>query len=159
MYKYKCMNPIAKIGLNNFSDEYQTVDNVDDAEGILVRSANMLEMEFSDNLLAIARAGAGVNNIPLDRCAEKGIVVFNTPGANANGVKEMVLAAMLIASRDIIGGMRSSERSLVSSDLALSVSELRMPQDSLVWMFTDTILIFQSMLHGDFHLMLSTLQT
>ena len=104
MYKYKCMNPIAKIGLNNFSDEYQTVDNVDDAEGILVRSANMLEMEFSDNLLAIARAGAGVNNIPLDRCAEKGIVVFNTPGANANGVKEMVLAAMLIASRDIIGG-------------------------------------------------------
>ncbi len=104
MYKYKCMNPIAKIGLNNFSDEYQAVDNVDEAEGILVRSANMLEMEFSENLLAIARAGAGVNNIPLDRCAEKGIVVFNTPGANANGVKEMVLAAMLIASRDIIGG-------------------------------------------------------
>ncbi|WP_026651307.1 phosphoglycerate dehydrogenase [Butyrivibrio proteoclasticus] len=104
MYKYKCMNPIAKIGLNNFTDEYQAVDNVDDAEGILVRSANMLEMEFSDNLLAIARAGAGVNNIPLDRCAEQGIVVFNTPGANANGVKEMVLAAMLIASRDIIGG-------------------------------------------------------
>ncbi len=104
MYKYKCMNPIAKIGLNNFTDEYVAVDNVDEAEGILVRSANMLEMEFSENLLAIARAGAGVNNIPLDRCAEKGIVVFNTPGANANGVKEMVLAAMLIASRDIIGG-------------------------------------------------------
>ena len=104
MYKYKCMNPIAKIGLNNFTDQYTAVDNVDDADGILVRSANMLEMEFSDNLLAIARAGAGVNNIPLDRCAEKGIVVFNTPGANANGVKEMVLAAMLIASRDIIGG-------------------------------------------------------
>jgi D-3-phosphoglycerate dehydrogenase len=98
------MNPIAKIGLNNFTDEYVAVDNVDEAEGILVRSANMLEMEFSENLLAIARAGAGVNNIPLDRCAEKGIVVFNTPGANANGVKEMVLAAMLIASRDIIGG-------------------------------------------------------
>ena len=104
MYKYKCLNPIAKIGLNNFSDQYQAVDNVDDAEGILVRSANMLEMEFTDNLLAIARAGAGVNNIPLDRCAEQGIVVFNTPGANANGVKEMVLAAMLLASRDIIGG-------------------------------------------------------
>ncbi len=104
MYKYKCLNPIAKIGLNNFTDKYEAVDNVDDAEGILVRSANMLEMEFSDNLLAIARAGAGVNNIPLDRCAEEGIVVFNTPGANANGVKEMVLAAMLIASRDIIGG-------------------------------------------------------
>ena len=104
MFKYKCLNPIAKIGLNNFTDKYSVVDNVDDADGILVRSANMLEMEFSKNLLAIARAGAGVNNIPCDKCAEQGIVVFNTPGANANGVKEMVLAAMLIASRDIIGG-------------------------------------------------------
>ena len=105
MFKYKCLNPIAKIGLNNFNGgNFEAVDNVDDADGILVRSANMLEMEFSKNLLAIARAGAGVNNIPLDRCAEQGIVVFNTPGANANGVKEMVLAAMLIASRDIIGG-------------------------------------------------------
>ena len=104
MFKYKCLNPIAKIGLNNFNENYSAVDNVDDADGILVRSANMLEMEFSKNLLAIARAGAGVNNIPCDKCAEQGIVVFNTPGANANGVKEMVLAAMLIASRDIIGG-------------------------------------------------------
>jgi D-3-phosphoglycerate dehydrogenase len=104
MFKYKCLNPIAKIGLNNFNEKYETVDNVDDAEGILVRSANMLEMDFSDNLLAIARAGAGVNNIPLEKCSQQGIVVFNTPGANANGVKEMVLAAMLIASRDIIGG-------------------------------------------------------
>ncbi len=118
MHKYKCMNPIAKIGLNNFTDEYQTVDNVDDAEGILVRSANMLEMEFSDNLLAIARAGAGVNNIPLDRCAEKGIVVFNTPGANANGVKEMVLAAMLIASRDIIGGTEWVKANAGDPDIA-----------------------------------------
>ena len=118
MYKYKSMNPIAKIGLNNFTDEYQTVDNVDDAEGILVRSANMLEMEFSDNLLAIARAGAGVNNIPLDRCAEKGIVVFNTPGANANGVKEMVLAAMLIASRDIIGGTEWVKANAGDPDIA-----------------------------------------
>ena len=104
MFKYKCLNPIAKIGLNNFNENYSAVDNVDDADGILVRSANMQEMEFSKNLLAIARAGAGVNNIPCDKCAEQGIVVFNTPGANANGVKEMVLAAMLIASRDIIGG-------------------------------------------------------
>ena len=118
MYKYKCMNPIAKIGLNNFTNEYQTVDNVDDAEGILVRSANMLEMEFSDNLLAIARAGAGVNNIPLDKCAEKGIVVFNTPGANANGVKEMVLAAMLIASRDIIGGTEWVKANAGDPDIA-----------------------------------------
>lgn len=104
MYKYKCLNPIAKIGLNNFNANYKAVDNVEEAEGILVRSANMLEMDFSENLLAVARAGAGVNNIPLDRCTQKGIVVFNTPGANANGVKEMVLAAMLLASRDIIGG-------------------------------------------------------
>ena len=105
MFQYKCMNPIAKVGLNNFTDQYTAVDNVDDADGILVRSANMNEMEFSDKLIAIARAGAGVNNIPIERCAEEGIVVFNTPGANANGVKEMVIAAMLIASRDIIGGV------------------------------------------------------
>ncbi len=118
MYKYKCMNPIAKIGLNNFTDQYEAVDNVDDADGILVRSANMLEMEFSDNLLAIARAGAGVNNIPTDDCAKKGIVVFNTPGANANGVKEMVLAAMLIASRDIIGGTEWVKANAGDPDIA-----------------------------------------
>ena len=118
MYKYKCLNPIAKIGLNNFNDLYEAVDNVDDADGILVRSANMLEMEFSDKLLAIARAGAGVNNIPLDRCAEQGIAVFNTPGANANGVKEMVLAAMLIASRDIIGGTEWVKANAGDPDIA-----------------------------------------
>ena len=105
MYKYKCLNPIAKIGLNNFTENFEATDNVDDADGILVRSAVMHDMDFSDNLLCIARAGAGVNNIPLDKCAQKGIVVFNTPGANANGVKEMVIAAMLLASRDIIGGV------------------------------------------------------
>ncbi len=104
-YTYKCLNPIAKIGLKNFNENFKEVDDVSEADGILVRSANMLEMDFSDQLLAIARAGAGVNNIPLDRCAEQGIVVFNTPGANANGVKEMVLASMLLASRDIIGGV------------------------------------------------------
>ena len=118
MYKYKCMNPIAKIGLNNFTDMYEAVDNVDDADGILVRSANMLEMDFSDNLLAIARAGAGVNNIPIDKCAGKGIVVFNTPGANANGVKEMVLAAMLLASRDIIGGTEWVKANAGDPDIA-----------------------------------------
>ncbi|WP_029232066.1 phosphoglycerate dehydrogenase [Butyrivibrio sp. VCB2006] len=118
MYKYKCMNPIAKIGLNNFTDQYEAVDNIDEAEGVLVRSANMLEMEFSDKLLAIARAGAGVNNIPLDKCAKQGIVVFNTPGANANGVKEMVLAAMLIASRDIIGGTEWVKANAGDPDIA-----------------------------------------
>ena len=105
MYKYHCLNPIADIGLNQFDDEYITVANMEDADAVLVRSAVMHEMEFNDNLKVIARAGAGVNNIPLDRCAEEGIVVFNTPGANANGVKEMVIAGLLLASRDIVGGI------------------------------------------------------
>jgi len=104
-YKYTCLNPIADVGLNIFSDEYEKTDNVNDADVILVRSAGMHDMEFSSNLKAIARAGAGVNNIPLDKCAEQGIVVFNTPGANANGVKELVIAGLLLASRDIVGGI------------------------------------------------------
>ena len=118
MYLYKCLNPIARVGLNNFSDLYQATDDVDQADGILVRSANMLEMEFSDKLLAIARAGAGVNNIPVDRCAKDGIVVFNTPGANANGVKEMVLAAMLLASRDVVGGIEWVRKNAGDPDIA-----------------------------------------
>ena len=105
MYQYHCLNPIAAIGLNNFSADYTKTENAADAEAFLVRSAVMHDMEFSDKLLCVARAGAGVNNIPLDRCAEKGIVVFNTPGANANGVKELAIAGMLMASRDIVGGI------------------------------------------------------
>jgi D-3-phosphoglycerate dehydrogenase / 2-oxoglutarate reductase len=105
MYKYNCLNPIANVGLDGFSENYKKTDDVNDAECILVRSAAMHDMEFSDSLLAVARAGAGVNNIPLDKCADKGIVVFNTPGANANGVKELVIAGMLLASRDILGGI------------------------------------------------------
>ena len=105
MFQYYCLNPISKVGLEKFSDSYAKTETVEEAEGILVRSAAMHDMEFSDKLLCVARAGAGVNNIPLDRCAEKGIVVFNTPGANANGVKELVFAGMLLASRDIIGGI------------------------------------------------------
>ena len=105
MYRYKCLNPIAAIGLDKFNDNYKATENVEEADAILVRSAQMHEMELPKNLLAVARAGAGVNNIPLDRCAEQGIVVFNTPGANANGVKELVLAGMLLASRDIVGGI------------------------------------------------------
>ncbi len=103
--KVNCLNPIAKCGLDLLDDNYEMVDDAAQAEAILVRSASMHEMELSDDLVAVARAGAGVNNIPLDRCAEKGIVVFNTPGANANGVKELVVAAMLLASRDIVGGI------------------------------------------------------
>ncbi len=103
--KYNCLNPIAEIGLNIFTEQYEKVEDRNDADVILVRSASMHEMEFGNNLKAIARAGAGVNNIPLDKCAEEGIVVFNTPGANANGVKELVIAGLMLASRDIIGGV------------------------------------------------------
>jgi len=103
--KYNCLNPIAEIGLNIFTDQYEKVADINESDVILVRSAAMHDMEFSDNLKAIARAGAGVNNIPLEKCAEQGIVVFNTPGANANGVKELVIAGLMLASRDIIGGV------------------------------------------------------
>lgn len=106
MFRYNCLNPISNIGLKRFTDGYQKTDDITNAEGVLVRSASMHEMELPDSLLAVARAGAGVNNIPLEKCAEQGIVVFNTPGANANGVKELVLAGMLLASRDIVGGIK-----------------------------------------------------
>ncbi len=105
MFKYHCLNPIAKVGLDNFNNRYIKTENVNEADGILVRSASMHDMELPEKLLAVARAGAGVNNIPLDKCAEKGIVVFNTPGANANGVKELVFAGMFLAARDITGGI------------------------------------------------------
>ena len=104
-YKFACLNNISPIGLKNFTNKYEQVSDIEEANGILVRSASMHDMEFSDSVYAIARAGAGVNNIPLQKCAEKGIVVFNTPGANANGVKELVFAGMLLAARDIAGGV------------------------------------------------------
>lgn len=106
MYKYNCLNPIANVGVTRFTNKYEVTTQVEEADAILVRSADMQDFEFSKELKVIARAGAGVNNIPLDRAAEEGIVVFNTPGANANGVKELVLAGMLLASRDIIGGIQ-----------------------------------------------------
>ena len=105
MYNYTCLNPIAGVGLNLFSEDYNKVEDIKDADAALVRSAAMHDMELGDKVLAVARAGAGVNNIPLDKCAEQGVVVFNTPGANANGVKELVFAGMLYASRDIVGGI------------------------------------------------------
>ena len=105
MFKYHCLNNISKAGLEKFSALYEETADIGEAHGILVRSAKMHDMEFSENLLAIARAGAGVNNIPLDRCAKEGIVVFNTPGANANAVKELVFTGMLLASRDIVEGV------------------------------------------------------
>ena len=105
MFQYTCLNPIAGVGLDLLTDDYQKVDDLKDANAALVRSAAMHDLELPENLYAVARAGAGVNNIPLDKCAEQGIVVFNTPGANANVVKELVLAGMLLASRDIVGGI------------------------------------------------------
>ncbi len=105
MFQYHCLNPIADVGLDLFVKYYEKTEDVNAADAILVRSASMHDMELPEKLAAVARAGAGVNNIPLDKCAEKGIVVFNTPGANANGVKELVLAAMLYAARDIVGGI------------------------------------------------------
>lgn len=118
MYRYKCLNPIAAIGLNNFSDQYQKVEEADAAEIILVRSAKMHEMEFDPELLAVARAGAGVNNIPLDRCAEQGIVVFNTPGANANGVKELFIFAAIASLRDIAGGISWTKENADDPEIA-----------------------------------------
>lgn len=105
MYKYHCLNPISPVGLEKFSSEYQETDNIQEADVVLVRSADMKSMDLPKNLKAIGRAGAGVNNIPLGKCSDEGIVVFNTPGANANGVKELVIAGMLLASRDIVGGI------------------------------------------------------
>ena len=105
MYQVHCLNNIAKVGTDRLGEGFVLTDEIDAAQAIMVRSASLHDVDFSHSLLAIARAGAGVNNIPLDRCAEQGIVVFNTPGANANGVKEMVIAGMLLAARDIVGGI------------------------------------------------------
>ena len=118
MYKYHCLNPISQVGLDQLDENYMVTDQADDADVILVRSAKMHDMEFGSNLKAIARAGAGVNNIPLDRCAEEGIVVFNTPGANANGVKELAIAGMLLAARDIIGGINWVQEYEEDGDIA-----------------------------------------
>ena len=104
-YKYNCLNPIADCGLKNLDEKYVRTEKFEEADAVFVRSAKMDELAPGANLLAVARAGAGVNNIPHAEYAKKGIVVFNTPGANANGVKELVIAAMLLASRDIIGGV------------------------------------------------------
>ena len=118
MFQYTCLNPIANVGLNLFSADYAKVDDIKDADAALVRSASVHDLELGDKVVAIARAGAGVNNIPLDKCAEQGIVVFNTPGANANGVKELVLAAMLYASRDLVGGIEWVENNKDDANIA-----------------------------------------
>ena len=109
MYNILTLNKIAPCGLNKLGDNYAIGDNIANPDGIIVRSASMHDMEMPQSLKAIARAGAGTNNIPVEACAEKGIVVFNTPGANANAVKELVICALLLASRDIIGGAKWAE--------------------------------------------------
>ena len=120
MAQIKLMNKIAKVGLDQFNKSvYELTTEADDPDGMMVRSASLHEMEFGENLLAIARCGAGVNNIPVDDCAKRGVVVFNTPGANANGVKELAIAALLLASRDIIGGVEWA--STLDTDVAKSV--------------------------------------
>ena len=121
MAKIQLLNKISKVGLKQFDDKYEISDTVADPDAILVRSAAMHDMEFGASLKAIGRAGAGVNNIPVDRCAEEGIVVFNTPGANANGVKELAVAALMLASRDIVGGIQWANS--LTADVAKSVEK------------------------------------
>ena len=116
MTKINCLNPIAKVGLDLFSDQYEMTEDFAQADAALVRSAVMHDLELPAGLKCIARAGAGVNNIPLEKCADQGIVVFNTPGANANGVKELVLAGMLLAARDITGGIEWSKSEEAKKD-------------------------------------------
>lgn len=123
MAKINCLNPIAACGLDLFSDNYEIVENLNDAEACLVRSASMHDIDMPESLLSIARAGAGVNNIPLDACAEKGIVVFNTPGANANGVKELVVAGLMLASRDLMGGYNWVKENASDADIAKAVEK------------------------------------
>ena len=125
MRKIHCINAISKYGTDQFTEDYQLTDEINEAEGILVRSASLHEMQFSNSLLAIARAGAGVNNIPLDACAQEGIVVFNTPGANANGVKELVLAGLFLASRNIVGGIEWCKENKEDANIAKSAEKAK----------------------------------
>lgn len=123
MKNIHCLNAISKYGTDLLTDDYALTDDVSAADGILVRSASLHEMEFPDSLKAIARAGAGVNNIPLDVCAEKGIVVFNTPGANANAVKELVVAGLMLASRDVVGGIAWCQENKDDPNIAKAVEK------------------------------------
>lgn len=122
MFRIKTMNKIAQVGLNQFPADYQVGDSVEGEEGILVRSAKLHDYPFPDTLWGIARAGAGTNNIPVAECAQKGIVVFNTPGANANGVKELVLAALLMASRDLVGGVEWVKAQAAAPDIDVAAA-------------------------------------
>ncbi len=123
MHKIHYLNPISPKGTALWKENYETAQDIGEADAIMVRSAAMHDLEFSKNLFAIARAGAGVNNIPLDRCAKEGIVVFNTPGANANGVKEMVLCGLFLGCRDVIGGVQWVKSIKDQGDVAKKVEK------------------------------------
>ena len=123
MKKIAYLNPISEKGTALWTEDYEKTENVAEADAVMVRSAAMHDMEFSDNLLAVARAGAGVNNIPLNKCADQGIVVFNTPGANANGVVELSLCGMLLGCRDIIGGINWVQSIKGEGDVAKKVEK------------------------------------
>ncbi len=125
MFNYYCLNDISKVGTDLFSTNYKNCETLEEADAILVRSFKMQDMELSSKLSVVARAGAGVNNIPLDACAQKGIVVFNTPGANANAVKELVLAGMLYASRDVIGGIEWCREHADDVDVSTKVEKAK----------------------------------
>ena len=125
MFKYHCLNPLSQTGLDSFTTNYSKTEDINDADAIIVRSAKMHEIELNPKTVCVARAGAGVNNIPLDKYADQGVVVFNTPGANANGVKEMVFAGMLIASRDIVGGVEWSRNNAADPDIAKNMEKAK----------------------------------
>ena len=123
MTKVCCLNPISSVGTKRFTDAYEMTSDLQGADAVLVRSAAMHDLDLPESLVAIARAGAGVNNIPLEKCTEKGIVVFNTPGANANGVKELVIAGMLMAARDINGGIAWVNENKEDANIAKSMEK------------------------------------
>ena len=118
MYQYHCLNAISNVGLEVFDENYTKVEDMNEADAVLVRSAAMHDVDFGENVKVIARAGAGVNNIPLGKYADQGVIVFNTPGANANAVKELVIAGMFLASRDIIGGANWVQSERMNEDIA-----------------------------------------
>ena len=151
MFQYKCLNPISACGTSLFTEEYKQVEELQEADAVLVRSAAMHDMQDVPNLLAVARAGAGVNNIPIADYSDKGIVVFNTPGANANGVKEMVIAGMLLASRDLIGGNKWVEENKEDPNITKAMEKAKNQERYIMYLlsmrFLKTVILSQSMFH------------
>ena len=142
MFKILTLNKISKVGLGQLSDNYTVSDNEANPDGILLRSFKMHDMELPESLKAVARCGAGVNNIPLDKCAEKGIVVFNTPGANANAVKELVLTGLLLSSRKIMASYAWAQSLQGTEDIAKKKASLTLQvQKSRVRLLVSLVLV------------------